>query len=346
MLIGLPLLGIVITQKPIGPYLEFPPKTRYVQHAPFSWIAFAIITLCVLGMVLPFLMRGLRSHAHKEGAAKPAMEFPWWGWAGILWGICAWVMAWSRFEWFSSWQLHTFTPLWWGYIVVISALTFRRKGSCMLLRQPLHFLLLFAASAAFWWFFEFLNRYVQNWYYVGPDFGPWGYFWYATLPFSTVLPAVMGTREWILTFAWPQRKFTHFLPLNARYGRPAAGAILLAAAGGLAGIGIWPNFLFPLLWVAPLLIIVSLQALLGEGHIFSSIIDGDWHVPVACALAALVCGFFWEMWNFFSLAKWQYSIPFVQRFKVFEMPILGYAGYLPFGIECAVIAEMVWPSRR
>jgi hypothetical protein len=26
---------------------------------------------------------------------------------------------------------------------------------------------------------------------------------------------------------------------------------------------------------------------------------------------------------------------------VFEMPVLGYAGYLPFGVECAVAAETV-----
>jgi hypothetical protein len=47
------------------------------------------------------------------------------------------------------------------------------------------------------------------------------------------------------------------------------------------------------------------------------------------------------MWNYWSLAKWEYRIPFVHRFLVFEMPILGYAGYLPFGLECALIGNMV-----
>lgn len=59
------------------------------------------------------------------------------------------------------------------------------------------------------------------------------------------------------------------------------------------------------------------------------------------ALAALVCGFLWELWNYGSLAKWHYSIPFVQRFPLFEMPLLGYSGYLPFGIECALIMQLV-----
>jgi len=47
------------------------------------------------------------------------------------------------------------------------------------------------------------------------------------------------------------------------------------------------------------------------------------------------------MWNYFSLAHWKYSIPFVQRFEVFEMPALGYAGYLPFGLECAAAESLL-----
>jgi hypothetical protein len=109
----------------------------------------------------------------------------------------------------------------------------------------------------------------------------------------------------------------------------------------LLGIGVWPNYLFSLLWLSPLLILVSLQALMKENHILSGIAKGDWRLVVSSALAALVCGWFWEMWNYWSLAKWIYSIPFVDRFKIFEMPILGYAGYLPFGLECAVIGELL-----
>jgi hypothetical protein len=116
---------------------------------------------------------------------------------------------------------------------------------------------------------------------------------------------------------------------------------LVLAAGGLAAIGIFPNHLFPLLWVSPLLIVVSLRTLFGQSHILSGVRTGDWRRVVSWAMAALICGFFWEMWNTYSLAKWRYSIPFVHRFKLFEMPILGYAGYLPFGMECAVIIQLV-----
>ncbi len=38
-------------------------------------------------------------------------------------------------------------------------------------------------------------------------------------------------------------------------------------------------------------------------------------------------------WNFWAFPKWQYTIPFVEFAKVFEMPLPGYGGYLAFGLE-------------
>ena len=49
-------------------------------------------------------------------------------------------------------------------------------------------------------------------------------------------------------------------------------------------------------------------------------------------IGTLFTGFFWEMWNFYSLPKWYYTIPYVGFWKVFEMPILGYGGYPFFGL--------------
>jgi hypothetical protein len=216
----------------------------------------------------------------------------------------------------------------------------------MMLQRPGFFLVLFPVSAAFWWFFEYLNRFVQNWYYVGVDFSPLEYFWYATLSFSTVLPAVLGVRELMLASSWLDRVFKSFMQVRIACPRAVAWASLLASCTGLAGIGIWTDYLFPLLWVSPLLIILSLQTLLGEDHIFRSLRAGDWRPVVSSALAALVCGWFWEMWNFFSLAKWEYAVPFVNRFKIFEMPVLGFAGYLPFGLEAAVVGHMLGSAGR
>ncbi len=267
--------------------------------------------------------------------------FPWWGWLGIVTGLIAWTLAWTRFSWFSKFQPHTFTPLWISFILVINGLTYRCKGRCMIVDRPGFFLLLFPTSAAFWWFFEYLNRFVQNWFYVGVHFSSWEYFCYATISFSTVIPAVLGAREWILSFFWVEQGFANFRPMGFSQSKVMAWAVLLVSSAGLAGIGVWPNYLYSLLWISPFLIIVSLQTLMEERHILWDIGQGDWRLPISSAMAALFCGWFWEMWNFYSLAKWEYTVSFLNRYHVFEMPILGYAGYLPFGLECAVIGGML-----
>ena len=341
MLLGLPLTGVWLAGYPVGRYLQFPPKTLYIQHAQFSWIAFAIYAVSILSVVLAFTVIAMRFYQRGPRQEFQRFPFPWWGWAGLATGCLAWIVAWTRFSWVADLQPHTFTPLWLCYILVINALCFRRTGRCLITDRPGFLLLLFPSSAVFWWFFEYLNRFVQNWYYLGSEYSAWTYFWLATLPFATVLPAVLSTRELIQSARWPRRAFGRLEPIQVAHADRLAGAVLVISAFGLAGIGLWPDYLFPLLWVSPVLIIVCLQTLMKERHVFSDMAGGDWHVAVAGVLAALQCGFFWEMWNFYSLAKWRYSIPFVDRFQLFEMPILGYAGYLPFGLECTVIGDLL-----
>ncbi|MBN1675700.1 MAG: hypothetical protein JXR37_31950 [Kiritimatiellae bacterium] len=340
-LIGLPLLGVWLAGAPVARYLEFPPLTRYVRHAPFSWPMFAGLAALILLVILPFDIRVLLSRRRvKPAPARRA--FPWWGWLGLAWGVTAWVLAWTRFSWLRGWQMHTFTPIWLGYIVAVNALTWRRTGRCMMLDRPAAFLALFPFSAAFWWFFEYLNRFVQNWYYAG--FGPltpMRYFLLATLPFSTVLPAVLGTYECFRSNPRMGAGLDAFLKIPVSRPRLLAWLGLAVSCAGLAGIGVWPGLLFPLLWLAPGVIIVCVQTIRGRATILSGIPNGRWRGLYLLALAALTCGLFWEMWNHFSLAKWAYTVPFVERFKLFEMPLLGYAGYLPFGLECAIIGEWV-----
>jgi hypothetical protein len=115
----------------------------------------------------------------------------------------------------------------------------------------------------------------------------------------------------------------------------------MASGAGLSGIGVWPDLLFPLLWVSPLLVIVSTQVILEEPSMLDALARGDWRPFAASAFAALLCGWFWEMWNYYSLARWEYAVPFVHKFLIFEMPVLGFAGYLPFGLECAAIGSII-----
>jgi hypothetical protein len=47
-------------------------------------------------------------------------------------------------------------------------------------------------------------------------------------------------------------------------------------------------------------------------------------------VAGLGTGILWELWNWGALPYWQYRIPYVGFWPLFEMPILGYLGYPPF----------------
>ncbi|OIP43634.1 MAG: hypothetical protein COX16_13385 [Deltaproteobacteria bacterium CG23_combo_of_CG06-09_8_20_14_all_51_20] len=344
MILMLPLAGVMISGEPLERYLEFPPVSLYIDHASFSMVAFAsisvLITLsCVLTAALAVKCDGCGPSKMAPGV------FPWWGWVSLAANGFFWITAWSRFSWFRAFQIHTFTPLWITYIVFINALTCKKTGSCFMLSRPSAFAGLFPLSALFWWVFEYLNRFVQNWHYseVG-ELGAWEYFLYSSISFSTVLPAVLSTQELIMNSQVVNRCCRN--AVRIRIPRPKAMAWAATAAGFLAllFIGIFPDYLHPFLWLSPLAVIASAQSFTGGRHIFSGVGKGDWRRPVSASLAALCCGFFWEMWNYYSLAKWYYTVPFMQGFNVFEMPIAGYAGYLPFGLECASAAGIagIW----
>jgi hypothetical protein len=332
LLLGFPLAGVALAGRDITAYLEFPPRTRYVEHAPFSWPVFIGLAVTILAVIAPFLIRigrvrsPGRCQTDKQTVHRtaPARPFPWWGWLALILGILFWVLAWTRFAWFEPLQLYTFSPLWLAYIAVMNALTFRRTGRCMMTHETRFFFALFLLSAAFWWLFEYLNRFVQNWYYVKcGHFSPLQYFVTATLPFSTVLPAVLSTEAWLAGHPRCSAGLDRFVPLRINASRRSAAALLALSLIGLLLIGVYPNQLYPLLWVAPMLLIIALQYLTGGSAFFPELTKGG------------------EMWNDYSLAKWIYTVPYVHRFQLFEMPLLGYAGYLPFGLECAVIADLI-----
>ena len=340
-LLGLPLLGVVFIGQSLTPYLEFPPLTHHAEHASFSWPVFLWLTVLIAAVVVPCIWRMIAAIMSGSGRHTKKQAFPLWGWGGLLLIALAWWLAWTRFPWFAAFQPFTFTPLWLGYIVVMNALTYRGTRRCLLVNRSGYMLVLFFLSAAFWWCFEYLNRFVQNWYYVGIDnFSPSAYVLFATLSFSTVLPAVVSTVEWLHTSTRLDSAFRHLRSIRLSHPAVIGWIVFVFAGGGLMGIGIWPDYLFPLLWVSPLLMITSLQAMLSRETIFSSVRYGDWRPVCFPALAGLQCGFFWELWNWHSLAHWEYAIPFVHRFLIFEMPLLGYAGYLPFGLECLIVARL------
>jgi hypothetical protein len=52
------------------------------------------------------------------------------------------------------------------------------------------------------------------------------------------------------------------------------------------------------------------------------------------------------MWNYWSFPKWIYHIPGVGFWKVFEMPLFGYGGYVPFALELYALKSFVLPKLK
>jgi hypothetical protein len=247
--------------------------------------------------------------------------------------IVFWSLNWGLSGLRTHWG---FFPLWLGYCLVIDAWTWRRTGTSLWARGHRAYVVLFFASIPVWWLFELINLRTGNWSYLGrSDFGDLEYALLASISFSTVMPAVFGTAEWVRSFGWVERLAFGYTVRRGGAGFALVGGALLTACL------VWPLYFFPFVWLSLFLIVDPVNDRLGNPSIFRYLRRGEWRPVVALGLGCLICGFFWEMWNFYSFPKWQYQIPFVGFFRIFEMPLLGYGGYLPFSLELFALYHLM-----
>lgn len=198
---------------------------------------------------------------------------------------------------------------------------------------------MFLISAPAWWLFELINLQTQNWFYEGKQFfTDVEYAILATISFSTVMPAVFGTAELVSTFKWANNfnKRKILSPTKATLNK-----FLLTGFTMLALVIILPEYFYYFVWAAIYFILEPINYKLKNRTLFDYTIKGNWSPIVGLAIGTLICGFFWEMWNYFSYPKWIYDTPMVNFLHVFEMPLLGYIGYIPFSLELFVIYNFI-----
>jgi hypothetical protein len=233
-----------------------------------------------------------------------------------------------------------FFPLWLGYILAIDWLVQLRTGSSIWLRSRKQFLLLFVASAPVWWLFELINWRTGNWEYLGADvFSPFEYHLLCTICFSVVMPAVFETAELAGSFRWLQR--SAFGPRIAS-GPSLNVTLLLTGLSMLAALLVWPKYFYPFTWISLVLILEPGNLWLGRQSLLATLQRGDWRKVLSLGLGALICGFFWELWNYYSFPKWVYHTPGADFLHIFEMPLPGYAGYIPFALELESLKNFLW----
>jgi hypothetical protein len=272
-----------------------------------------------------------------ETRRLPVHGFIGFGLIAVFWFL-NWFLPGTRTSW-------GFFPLWLGYSLAVDSLVYHRKGNSLLTRNPAVWAGLFFVSAPVWWLFELLNLRMQNWLYLGVErFSTIQYAFLSTWSFSTVMPAVFGTAELVRTWK-PIEKFVSGpgIPETPVFlkGLLTAGVFMLTI------MLIWPKIFFPLLWISLWCILEALNKMIGNRSLLDDLFRGDWRRPFSLALGCLICGFFWEMWNFYSYPQWVYRIPYADWFHIFEMPLAGYLGYIPFSLELfAVYNLLTWPFRN
>jgi hypothetical protein len=272
-----------------------------------------------------------------KNAENEKSKFPAHGWLGLALVALFWILNWTLPGARTHWG---FFPLWLGYCLSVDGLVAWRTGASLLTRSPRKYVGLFLVSAPGWWLFELLNLRTQNWTYVGAEiFTPFQYAFWTTVSFTTVLPAVFGTAELFASFDFLKRLTKRGLVIGTDKRTTASffalGWIMLAL------MLIWPKIFFPFIWLSIYFILEPINVWLGNRSLAQWTARGDWRPVIALWLGVLVTAFFWEMWNFYSYPNWIYHVPWGNWLHIFEMPALGYGGYLPFALELYAIYHLI-----
>jgi hypothetical protein len=245
------------------------------------------------------------------------------GWAIGLWGIITGEAAILQYLYFFAWY---------PYIAFLDGILGRVRGKSWLLTPPRHFLKLFFWSTTIWLIFEAFNLVLKNWGYVGVEPVIWVRWGGYALAFATVLPGVLLTAEVMEALgAFPGATAR---PCNPGPWQPVS---LLVGMAFLILPLVFPRHAFPLIWGAFFFLLDPFCYMLGGESLMARWFQGERRQHLCLLAAGLVCGLWWEAWNYCAVTKWVYTLPVLGFAKVFEMPLLGYLGFPPFALEAAVM---------
>lgn len=334
-------------------YGEFP--AQKVREDPQFNETFFIVC-CFLGLfTIAFLLFptlfGFRKPQKQPSANKmQAAGYPSWFRPALVVTALSWLFMWGRFDALEPLDHFMFVPLWWGFIFLLDGIVYKRNGGVSLISSMPNTMKIMAVVSAFSWFvFEFLNFYVlENWYYpnnkVLTNFGNISW---QLLSYTTVLPAIFEWYWLLRTFSSLREKYRYGPRIN--FSTPVLHIFLVAGLSISFFMAIFPDQMFFALWLGLIPALVPAMTLSKIWNPFTAIgTRGDWSPVILIALATLLNGFCWEFWNFGSEwfhddrptnpNYWRYSVPYLDKIHIFsEMPLLGYFGYLFFGIGCWIL---------
>jgi hypothetical protein len=258
---------------------------------------------------------------------------------GLFIFAVSWIMLVLDIEPFPSWF---YCFMWWSYILIIDGWVFLRTGNSLLLNRTREFLFLLPVSILIWLIFECINLLLKNWYYVNVIEITWLRWIGYSISFATVLPAIFETAELLESTALLNRwqvKPRNFAPIMLN-------CCMLAGAGFIILCIAWPRYFFPLVWGGFILALDPVNYRLGAPSLLKEWERGSLRKTALLMTSGLLCGIFWEFWNFWATTKWVYTVPFLNEFKLFEMTAPGFLGFIPFALECYVMTACIYLFRK
>lgn len=263
-------------------------------------------------------------------------------WIGLALMVVSEAATLARIEPFWSWN----TPIaWTGFILFADGIVWRARGDSWLRSNGGEFVVLALVSIPLWLLFEGYNQIIRNWFYVGlPEnfaLRMFGYAW----SFATIWPAIFEGAELVaVTRAGRAGRAgvtaPPVLPAPALRARPIAIGALMLVSVFLVPSEVAPYMAAPV-WLGFIFLLDPLNARLGGASLLADLRAGRRDRLMNLALSGLLCGVLWEFWNYWSRAKWHYTVPIMENMKLFEMPVPGYLGFPAFAIECFTMYEFV-----
>ncbi|MFQ5841371.1 MAG: DUF4332 domain-containing protein [Thermodesulfobacteriota bacterium] len=251
---------------------------------------------------------------------------------GVL--ILAEIMMFRRVEPFVSW-FYCFA--WWAYILICDSLVYKMKGNSLLMSRTREFFLLIPWSVAVWLFFELVNIFLKNWYYINVPRNTLQRWIGYMVAYATVLPGLFETTELLGSIGLYRGYSVGAIPENRKWYIPfwIVGGVFLILSITL------PQYGFPLIWGSLIFLLEPINHRFGGKSLMRDWEQGDPRKFLLLLTAGLACGLLWEFWNFWARSKWVYTVPFFDQIKGFEMPPLGFLGFPPFAVECYVTYNFI-----
>ncbi|MFO7979898.1 MAG: hypothetical protein R6V00_03570 [Candidatus Aminicenantes bacterium] len=225
---------------------------------------------------------------------------------------------------------------WWSFILIMDGINFRLNHSSFLFRSAALFVHTALFSVSVWLVFELINISLKNWIYLNlPEntIERWiGYF----IAFATVIPALIELSEFFHSIL-PKKNLSLF---RIKISSILLDTFLVIGVVGLILSLVLPKYFFPLVWLCFIFILDPINYKKNNPSLLKKMENNKWKVFWSWCLAGFTAGFVWEFLNFYSGTKWDYSIPFFDFAHIFQMPLLGYFGFIPFALEIYAVFQL------